>query len=85
MQLICALQSWPHAAIVSAVPALGAGFAIAAPVQAPASLTACVNNKNHKVGFSALGHSCMSGETTGGGNANFGREEGQKEDMGKWI
>ncbi len=85
MQLICVLQSWPPAAIVTGVPALGACFAIAAPGQAPASLIACVNNKNHKVAFPALGHRCTSGETTGGGNANFGREEGQKEDMGKWI
>ena len=85
MQLICALQSWPRAAIVAGVPALGACFAIAAPAQALASLTACVNNKNHKVGFSALRHSCTSRETTGGRNANFGQEEGQKEDMGKWM
>lgn len=63
MLSIRVFQGWPRDAIFSAVLVLGFCFAIAAPAQALTSLTACENNKTHKVSFPAVGKSCTSGET----------------------
>jgi hypothetical protein len=63
MLSIRVFQGRPGRAIISAVLALGACCAIAAPARAQTTLTACENNKTKKITFPAVGKSCTSGET----------------------
>ena len=63
MPWTCPFEPIPRNVISSAVLALGFFFLFAARAQAATSITACINNKNHKVSFPAVGKSCGSGST----------------------
>jgi hypothetical protein len=63
MSCTFAFQSPLLKASWSAALIIGFCLLLSAPAQAQTSLTACVNNKNHKVTFAAVGKSCKAGST----------------------